>query len=181
MTWRLSILRRQWRAEYQAETRPELCSLLTLHGEGRRRRHDEQIRLLGHRYGRRAFRPERGRAGRESGIDVTAAQLSQLSYQSGLGADTLWVAAYDGQLGQLVEQLHRDRQGRHRPDRDGSNVTRRVARALQLLAVHREGRRWRRDHEYAFWDRCGGGHLVLNGVAQGVRQEIDVTAAQFSH
>jgi hypothetical protein len=29
-------------------------------------------------------------------IDVTAAQLSQLSYQSGSGADTLWVRANDG-------------------------------------------------------------------------------------
>src|SRR6202040_758883 len=35
--------------------------------------------------------------------------------------------------------------------------------------------------KYAFWDAgSGGGHLVLNGVAQGVNQEIDVTAAQLS-
>jgi hypothetical protein len=33
--------------------------------------------------------------------------------------------------------------------------------------------------KYAFWDiGTGGGHLSLNGVAQGTNQEIDVTAAQ---
>ena len=35
--------------------------------------------------------------------------------------------------------------------------------------------------KYAFWDTgAGGGHFVLNGVAQGASQEIDVTAAQLS-
>ena len=33
---------------------------------------------------------------------------------------------------------------------------------------------------YAFWDTGGGGHFMLNGVAQGTNQEIDVTAAQLS-
>ena len=35
--------------------------------------------------------------------------------------------------------------------------------------------------KFAFWDTgTSGGHFVLNGVAQGVSQEIDVTAAQLS-
>src|SRR5260370_39249167 len=35
--------------------------------------------------------------------------------------------------------------------------------------------------KYAFWDTgTGGGHFVLNGVAQGTNQEIDVTPAQLS-
>jgi hypothetical protein len=34
---------------------------------------------------------------------------------------------------------------------------------------------------FGFWDTgIGGGHFVLNGVAQGINQEIDVTAAQLS-
>ena len=46
-------------------------------------------------------------------IDVSASQLSQLSYQSGSGADTLWVRAYDGTLvGQLAERLQCDRADR---------------------------------------------------------------------
>ena len=116
-------------------------------------------------------------------IDVTAAQLSQLSYQSGSGADTLWVAAYDGkQWGNWSNSFTVTGQADTAPTVTASNVTasRGQSFAASSLFMARDA-----DGDaitkYAFWDTgAGGGHFVLNGVAQGVSQEIDVTAAQLS-
>ena len=120
-------------------------------------------------------------AGQE--IDVTAAQLSQLSYQSGLGADTLWVAAYDGkQWGNWSNSFTVTGQADTAPTVTGSNVTAAHGQSFAASSLFTA-----RDADgdtiskYAFWDTgTGGGHFVLNGVAQGVNQEIDVTAAQLS-
>ena len=116
-------------------------------------------------------------------IDVTAAQLSQLSYQSGLGADTLWVAAYDGkQWGNWSNSFTVTGKADTAPTVTVSNVTaahgQSFAASSLFTAKDADGDA---ITKYAFWDAgSGGGHLVLNGVAQGVNQEIDVTAAQLS-
>ena len=54
-----------------------------------------QYAVWNSRHRRRAFRAQRPSAGRASQANyVTAAQLSQLSYVAGSGADTLWVRAF---------------------------------------------------------------------------------------
>jgi Ca2+-binding RTX toxin-like protein len=116
-------------------------------------------------------------------IDVTAAQLSQLGYQSGSGADTLWVAAYDGmKWGNWSSSFTVTGQPDSAPTVTGSNVTaahgQSFAASSLFTASDADGDT---ITKYAFWDAgSGGGHFVLNGVAQGVGQEIDVTAAQLS-
>jgi Ca2+-binding RTX toxin-like protein len=116
-------------------------------------------------------------------IDVTAAQLSQLSYQSGSGADTLWVGAYDGmKWGNWSNSFSVTGQPDTAPTVTVSNVTAAHGQSFTasslFTASDADGDT---ISKYAFWDAgSGGGHLVLNGVAQGVGQEIDVTAAQLS-
>ena len=91
-------------------------------------------------------------AGQE--IDVTAAQLSQLSYQSGLGADTLWVAAYDGkQWGNWSNSFTVTGQADTAPTVTGSNVTAAHGQSFAASSLFTA-----RDADgdtiskYAFWD-----------------------------
>ena len=83
----------------------------------------------------------------------------------------------------LVEQLHGDgAKSTPRPTVTGSNVTaargQSFAASSLFTASDADGDA---ITKYAFWDTgAGGGHFVLNGVAQGASQEIDVTAAQLS-
>ena len=116
-------------------------------------------------------------------IDVTAAQLSRLVYQSGSGTDTLWVRANDGMLwGNWSDSFTVTAPIDSAP----------VVTASSLRAAH--GASFAGTSlfkvsdadgdtiaKYAFWNSgTGGGHFVLGGVAQGAGQEIDVTAAQLS-
>jgi hypothetical protein len=116
-------------------------------------------------------------------IDVTAAQLSQLSYQSGTGADTLWVAAYDGkQWGNWSNSFTVTGKADTAPTVTASNVAaahgQSFAASSLFTASDADGDA---ITKYAFFNTgSGGGHFVLNGVAQGVGREIDVTAAQLS-
>jgi hypothetical protein len=116
-------------------------------------------------------------------IDVTAAQLSQLSYQSGSGADTLWVKAYDGiQWSSWSSAFTVTAPIDQAPVATGSNVTaahgQSFAASSLFTATDADGDT---ITKYAFWNSgTGGGHFVLNGVAQGTSQEIDVSASQLS-
>ena len=115
-------------------------------------------------------------------IDVTAAQLSQLTYQAGSAPDTLWVRANDGYVWgawskpfgvTFIDSL---------PVVTGSNVTaahgQNFAAASLFTATDADGDT---ISKYAFWNSAtGGGHFVLNGVVQGTSQEIDVSASQLS-
>ncbi len=123
-------------------------------------------------------------------IDVSAAQLSHLVYQAGSGTDTLWVRVNDGaQWSSWSNAFTVTVPASTAPAADTApavSVTSITAfhgesfAAANLFAAH--------DAEnnpiaqYGFWNSgAGGGHFVLNGVAQVVNQEIDVTAAQLSH
>jgi hypothetical protein len=115
-------------------------------------------------------------------IDVTAAQLSQLSYQSGSGADTLWVRANDGAQWSLWSNSFTVTAPIDTPPTVSvSNMT-----ATHGQSFAASGLFTAKDADgdaiakYAFWDTGGGGHFLLNGVAQSTNQEIDVTAAQLS-
>jgi probable HAF family extracellular repeat protein len=118
-------------------------------------------------------------------IDVTAAQLTQLTYQSGSGADTLWVKANDGTLWSAWSSAFTVTGPIDTPPAVtpvSSNVSATHGQSFAASSLFTAG-----DPDgdtitkYAFWDTgSGGGHFVLNGVAQGINQEIDVTAAQLA-
>ncbi len=118
-------------------------------------------------------------AGQE--IDVTAAQLSQLSYQSGSGADTLWVRANDGLLwGNWSDGFTVAAPIDAPPAVKVSNLTAthgQLFAAASLATVSDpEGDA---IQKVAFWNSgTGGGHFVLNGVAQATGQELDYTIGQ---
>ncbi|MGY3527526.1 AIDA repeat-containing protein [Bradyrhizobium sp. USDA 4452] len=117
-------------------------------------------------------------------IDVSAANLSQVSYVFGPGGstpDTLWVRANDGMMWGGWTAFTAT------PGPD----TAPVVTAQNVSAIH--------DHsvaasslfsvsdaendaitQYAFWDTGGNGHFVVNGVAQAAGVEIDVAAANLS-
>jgi hypothetical protein len=116
-------------------------------------------------------------------VHVGRLQPSRKPSSAGSGADTLWVGAYDGTLwGNWSNSFTVTGQADAAPTVTASNVTaahgQSFAASSLFTASDADGDT---ISKYAFWDTgTGGGHFVLNGVAQGVGQEIDVTAAQLS-
>jgi hypothetical protein len=118
-----------------------------------------------------------------SEIDVSAAQLSQVTYQAASAGDSLWVRANDGYVwGAWSQAFTVNPWVDSAPVVTVANV--RAAHAQSFAAASLFGVSDADGDaitKYAFWDTgTGGGHFVLNGVAQGTNQEIDVTAAQLS-
>ncbi|MHC6151678.1 hypothetical protein ACVSQB_07765 [Bradyrhizobium elkanii] len=118
-------------------------------------------------------------------IDVSAANLSQVSYVFGPGGstpDTLWVKANDGSMWSAWKSFTATPGDDTAPVVAASNVKaghgQTSALASSLFTVS--------DAEndtitqYAFWDTGGNGHWVVNGVAQAANTEIDVSAANLS-
>ncbi|WP_063695467.1 hypothetical protein [Bradyrhizobium embrapense] len=118
-------------------------------------------------------------------IDVSAANLSQVSYVFGPGGstpDTLWVKANDGSMWSAWKSFTAT------PGPD----TAPVVTASNVVAVHGElstsasslfsvsDAEGDTITQYAFWDTGGNGHFVVNGVAQAANTEIDVSAANLS-
>ena len=117
-------------------------------------------------------------------IDVSAAQLSQLSYQSGSGADTLWVRANDGtqwsawsspftvtapvDSGPVVTSV--------------SNIKTTSGQTFAASSLFTASDPFGDAiAQYDFWDTGGGGgHFALNGRALGANQENIVAAAQLA-
>jgi parallel beta-helix repeat protein len=123
--------------------------------------------------------------GTNQSIVVSASQLAQLSYQSGSGADTLWVRANDGtQWSSWSNSFTVTAPVDSGPVETVSNVTLTkgqssiAASNLFSSATDPDG-----DSivSYRFWDTgAGGGHFLLNGVAQPTNQSIVVSASQLS-
>ena len=114
-------------------------------------------------------------------IDVTAAQLSQLTYQSGSGTDTQWVRANDGyQWSAWSNSITVTAPLDTAPVVTVANLTAAHGQSFAASSLFTVS-----DPDgdaitqYGFWG-AGGGHFMLNGIAQGTNQEIDVTAAQLS-
>ena len=117
-------------------------------------------------------------------IDVTAAQLSQLSYQSGSGADTLQVRAYDGLKWSSWSNSFTVRA----PIDTGPTVTPTNA-SLKSLAnqtfaasslIRYSDPFGSPATQYDFWNSGGGGgHFVLNGAVLPAKQDNIITAAQL--
>ncbi|MHC2467869.1 hypothetical protein [Bradyrhizobium embrapense] len=119
-------------------------------------------------------------------IDVSAANLSQVSYVFGPGGstpDTLYVRANDGLAWGAWTGFTAGPGSDQAPIVTASNVTaihgQTSALASNLFSAS--------DPDpgdtismYAFWDTGGSGHWVVNGVAQAANTEIDVAAANLS-
>src|SRR5205807_5139852 len=119
-------------------------------------------------------------------INVTAAQLSQLTYQSGSGADTVWVKAYDGVQWSAWSSAFTVTA----PVDSGpvESVSNRTAPAGQWLAGSSlstySAPFGSPATQYDIWNTgAGGSHLVLGNVlgpALPANQDNIITAAQFS-
>jgi hypothetical protein len=131
------------------------------------------------------FVPNGVAQGTSQEIDVSASQLSQLTYQSGSGADTLWVRANDGILwGNWPNGFTVTAPIDAAPVVTVSNLT---ATHGQLFAAASLFAASDPDGDpiitYAFWNSgTGGGHFMLKGLGQGqgTSQEIDVSARSLS-
>ena len=113
---------------------------------------------------------------------ITAAQLSQLSYQSGSGTDTLWVRANDGTMwgnwsqaftvtapvdsGPVVTPIN-------------ANVSSFTGQSLNVGSLFTESNPVSAATEYDVWSGSGGGQLLFNGTALPANQDNIVSALQL--
>jgi hypothetical protein len=116
-------------------------------------------------------------------INVSAAQLSQVSYQPGAGGDTLWIQANDGYVWSAWSSAFTVSPHVDTPP---------VVSVSSLTAIHGESfaasslfsaTDFDGDTitQYDFWDTgTGGGHFALNGTAKAANQDIIVSAAQLA-
>jgi VCBS repeat-containing protein len=114
-------------------------------------------------------------------ITVTAAQLAQTTYQSGSGADQLYVQASDGTLWSAWQGFTVTAPLDHAPAVMVSNIT---ATHNQSFAASSLFSVTDADGDaitaYDFYDATGTGHFVVNGVVQAADTVITVTAAQLA-
>ena len=115
-------------------------------------------------------------------IEVAASELANLNFQSGSGADDLWVRAFDGREWGDWAAFHVTAPLNQKPVVDASNVTAAHGQnsilASDLFGVtDADGDSVSR---YAFWDTEGNGHWLLNGVEMSTNAEIVIAAGQLS-
>lgn len=116
---------------------------------------------------------------------ITAAQFAQLTYQSGSGADTLWVEAFDGTVwGPWSKSFTVTAPIDHPPvvtasDQTLNNDQSLVAATTLFTASDADGNA---ITQYTFYDTGGsGGHFLLNGVTQPINADITITSAQLAN
>ena len=116
---------------------------------------------------------------------ITAAQLSQLTYQSGSGTDTLWVRANDGTLwgpwsNAFTVTAPIDTGPVETPVNSSISSMQGQSFASASLFTYSDPF-GSAATEYDFWDTgTGGGYFALNGTALGANQNNIITAAQLS-
>ncbi|HEX8031225.1 MAG TPA: hypothetical protein VF491_22305 [Vicinamibacterales bacterium] len=117
-------------------------------------------------------------------IDVTAAQLSSTSFQSGSGSDDLWARAYDGIAWGPWKEFHVNAPIDNAPVVTASDfhatANQSVAASMLFSVADADG-----DHmsQYQFWESApsaGSGHWSIGGNAQPANTAINVTAAQLA-
>ena len=114
---------------------------------------------------------------------ITAAQLSQLSYQSGSGANTLWVEANDGTVwGPWSTAFKVTAPIDTGPVETVSNVSATHGKSFAASSLFTYSDPvGSAATEYDVWDTGGGGgYFALNGTALGANQNNIITAAQLS-
>ncbi len=113
-------------------------------------------------------------------IEVTATQLANTFFQSGSGADDLFVRAYDGELWSPWTEFHVTAPPDQPPAVTAANLqtlANQTLAAANLFGVSDgEGDSISR---YAFWDVQGHGYFTFDGVTQPTNAEIDVAAADL--
>ena len=112
------------------------------------------------------------------------AQLAQTTFQTGTTADDLWVQVFDGTVWSDWKEFHLTPPVNHAPVvtvADQSVAKNASLAASSLFSVSdADGDAMTR---YTFWDSTAdatSGHFVVNGVAQGTKQTIMVSAAQLA-
>jgi len=114
----------------------------------------------------------------------TAAQLAQLSYQSGSGADTLWIRANDGTVwGSFSSAFTVTAPIDTGPTLTVANVTASHGQSFagSALFSNYSDPFGSPATQYDLWNAgTGGGHFVLNGTTLGVNQHNVITAAQLA-
>ena len=114
---------------------------------------------------------------------LTAAQMSQLSYVAGSGADTVYVRAFDGTMWSNWSSAFTVNRPNQAPVTTASNVIldhshTLVAASSLFTANDPEGDT---ITQYDVWNKgTGGGHFELNGQALATGQANHLTAAQMS-
>ncbi|QOZ33208.1 hypothetical protein XH92_17280 [Bradyrhizobium sp. CCBAU 53421] len=114
---------------------------------------------------------------------ITAAQLSQLTYQSGSGADTLWVRANDGTVwGAWSNKITVTAPTDAGPVETVANLTVAHGQALSPSSLFTySDPLGSAATQYDVWDTgAGGGQFMLNGTALPTNQGNIITAAQLS-
>ncbi|GIQ77045.1 hypothetical protein [Bradyrhizobium sp. RD5-C2] len=116
-------------------------------------------------------------------IDVSAANLPQVSYLFGAAPDTLWVRAYDGYLWGAWVPFTATPGLDHAPVASASSFT--AAHGQTSVAASSLFTVSDADNDtitqYALWDSNGNGAWVVNGAVQATNAEIDLTPAQLAH
>lgn len=115
-------------------------------------------------------------------IDVSVAQLVGTTFQSGSGADQLYVRASDGMMWGAWQAFIITAPLNHAPVVTATNVTathgQSTVTASSLIGAS-DG-----DGDsitlYGLWDTQGSGHWSVNGLAQATNAEIDLTPAQLA-
>ncbi|WP_069280163.1 hypothetical protein [Bradyrhizobium elkanii] len=122
--------------------------------------------------------------GTNAAIDVTAAQLSSTSFQSGSGSDDLWVRAYDGFAWGAWKEFHVTAPVDSAPVVTASDfhaTANQSVAALSLFSVtDADGDSMA---QYQFWDStpsASSGHWSIGGTAQPTGTAINVSAAQIA-
>jgi hypothetical protein len=123
--------------------------------------------------------------GANQAINVSAALLGQTAFQSGSGADTLWVRATDGQLWSAWQSFTVSAPIDHAPVVGGGNASLTLGQTVQASTLFTVSDPDQGDTiaAYQFWESTSnpqGGHFALNGAAQGYNQAINVAAAQLN-
>jgi hypothetical protein len=118
----------------------------------------------------------------QQAVTVSAAQLSQTTYQSGAGTDTLYVKASDGSVWSDWKSFTVAGPIDHAPAVTVSNLSvskGQVFGASSLFsASDPDGDA---ITQYAFWDTgVGGAHLLVNGTIEPLQQAVPVSAAQLA-
>ncbi|NEU95283.1 beta strand repeat-containing protein [Bradyrhizobium uaiense] len=122
-------------------------------------------------------------------LDVTASDLSSVSYVSGSGSDLLWARAFDGQTWGKWTSFHVVAPVDHAPDvtlnsqgTTGVGINQSVAASAAFTATDP-------DHgdqivKYQFWastTQANQAHFSIDGAPQAANAAIDVAAADLSH
>jgi RTX calcium-binding nonapeptide repeat (4 copies) len=117
-------------------------------------------------------------------INVSAADLAHTTFQAGTTADDLWVQAFDGTKWSDWKEFHLTPPVNHAPEVTATDHGVRkygdLAASSLFSVSDADGDAMT---QYHFWDSTAdatSGHFVVNGVAQGTNQIIDVSAAQLA-